>query len=376
MKLLYSGASQCDEATFKRLLLVASDLAFMDRPSIMFGKQGTIGHDSVFRRIDTTNSPVKIEVHSPLEGQDTEIYQEYARADFENTDFSRIVLDGFKNDDAFAAKFIQPHANYGEGVTGRLIREAFARAGDLAPIPFAEEVDPRQIFRIDTTHALRSTLRTIMFDVSVQVTSALLVAECAEASPVANDPYLLQLISQRTSGNKYVGSSSPHAWLVGMEFAKAAIPDEALQRLSVSEILSYREKTLAQYQAWSVDLNQIAAKIDDLTVAEAHDRIPRLIASELVPKLTAYSADMTSARDDLFAGLMKGIINLKPPALSLASFAALGYEAAIVAFASSIAISSSASLIDYMNTRRKTKRKHAISYLVGISPGRDRGRAN
>jgi hypothetical protein len=49
MKLLYSGSSACDEPTLKRLLLVGTELVFMDRPSVTFaGKWGTVGHTSIF----------------------------------------------------------------------------------------------------------------------------------------------------------------------------------------------------------------------------------------------------------------------------------------------------------------------------------------
>ena len=33
MKLLYSGSSACDQPTFRRLLVIADQIPFMDRPS-------------------------------------------------------------------------------------------------------------------------------------------------------------------------------------------------------------------------------------------------------------------------------------------------------------------------------------------------------
>jgi hypothetical protein len=43
MKLLFSGSAHCQKETLKRLLIIANEIAFMDRPSITFDKWGTIG---------------------------------------------------------------------------------------------------------------------------------------------------------------------------------------------------------------------------------------------------------------------------------------------------------------------------------------------
>jgi hypothetical protein len=43
MKLLYSGAEFCDQPILKRLLVVAEEIHFMDRPSVTFRNWGTIG---------------------------------------------------------------------------------------------------------------------------------------------------------------------------------------------------------------------------------------------------------------------------------------------------------------------------------------------
>jgi hypothetical protein len=92
MKLLYTGASYCSEPTFKRLLLVGSELVFMDRPSVTFTRWGTVGHASPFRQMDSEGEPVKISVHTPPAGPAGDLYAPYAAADFENPEFVRIFL--------------------------------------------------------------------------------------------------------------------------------------------------------------------------------------------------------------------------------------------------------------------------------------------
>jgi hypothetical protein len=365
VKLLYSGGSQCDDPTFKRLLLVGTELSFMDRPSVVFGKMGTVGHDSIFRQYDFDKASVPVSVYAPPRRQTQEIYHPYATADFENPEFAKIILDGIRNDPAFSAKFIQEQGNYGNGITGRLVINALARAGDIAPLPFAQEIDPRKLYTIDSTEGLQSTLKAIMQDASVQVTSALLVADEAQAIPVSNDPYFLKLLALRTSSASYVGSASTHASLIGLEFARAVIPDDALQRLSIKEIMTYREKSAPLYAAWSAELNHIAAKIDDLSISEIQERIPKLITTELNPKIAVYKNEMAAVRDDLFAGIMKGMINWKAPTLSIASYTTLGYTTAVAAFASSLLASTAAPIIDFVKSRRNVNRKHAVSYLIG-----------
>jgi hypothetical protein len=367
MKLLYCGSSYCNETTLKRLLLIGTELVFMDRPSVTFGgKWGTVGHQSIFRNVDTRGGPVSVTVYGPPSGPATELYEPYAIADFDNPEFTRIFLEGLRRDNAFASKFIQTEANYGNGIQGKMILDALARDGDLTPQPLSVESEPRAFFRVDTVEARRATLKTIMADASVQVTSALVVADEAQAVSVADDPYFLNLLSLRTSGTEYVGGSAPHAWLIGLEFAKAIIPDEVLQRLSLSEITAYRRKSADVYRAWTAELNLMAAKIDDLEVAETQARIPKLITTELEPKIIAYKAEMASIRDSLFGDVVKGVANWKVPALSFGSMATLGFTAAIIAFVSSAGMMAAGPIADYVKSRRSARRKHAISYLVGL----------
>jgi hypothetical protein len=94
MKLLYSGATMCDEATFKRLFIIGSELFFMDRPSVTFGKWGTIGHPSPLRRVNFQGAAVKVHIHSPPAGPAKTLYEPYALADFANPEFVRIVREG------------------------------------------------------------------------------------------------------------------------------------------------------------------------------------------------------------------------------------------------------------------------------------------
>ena len=116
MKLLYSGQTQCDAATLKRLLILADEICFMDRPSIVFGDFATVGRPSHFRRVDSSGSPVAISVHSPPSGPNLAIYTDYAKADLASPVFLRTVLEGFGSSQTFAGKFLQLGAKYSDTV--------------------------------------------------------------------------------------------------------------------------------------------------------------------------------------------------------------------------------------------------------------------
>jgi hypothetical protein len=367
MKLLFGGGTTCDQPTLKRLFLIGTELVFMDRPSVNWGKWGTIGHRSPLRQVDSSGEVIKISVQAPPSGPAGELYEQYAVADIENAEFTRQLLDGLRRSGPFTTRLIQPDSNYAGDVVGQNIIDALVSDPTITPMALNAHFDPRRMFNIQTIEERRATLRNILVDASIQVTSALVVADEIDASPVSDDPCFLQLLSQRTSSPKYVGGSSPNAWLIGVEFVKAVIPDEALQRLSIQDVLMYRRKTEDVFQAWTNELNQIAARIDDLSVSNALDAIPKLIITELHPRISSYKAEMASARDALFPEILKAVTDWKVPALSFGSMATLGFASAVTAFAASAVTMAAGPAVEFWKSRRTLARKHAVSYLVGIA---------
>lgn len=366
MKLLYYGGSACSYETLKRLFLVGSELSFMDRPSVTFGKWGTIGHESPLRRFVAAAHTVPISVYAPPSGPADALYQSYVAADLENPAFVSGVLAGLR-DSAFASKFIPSEANYGDGIKGADILRGLLADPPSMPMPLSEDSDPRRMYRVETPDERRTTLKSIVVEASIQVTSALAVAQEANASPVADDPHMLRLLSLRTGDSTYIGTQAPSAWLIGLEFAKAVIPEQVLAKIEAEDILDYRKKASDAYNAWTVEVNSMAAKLDDLPIDKAQAQIPKLLATELEPRLTAYKAEMASVRDSLFADLMKGVTDWKVPTISLGALTSMGFGAAVTAFLSTTAATAAKPLIDNFTNRRDAKRKHAVSFLVDVS---------
>ena len=366
MKLLYSGGTACSYDTLKRLLLVGSELSFMDRPSVTFGNWGTIGHESPLRSLIPASDIVPISVYAPSSGPAGDVYQPYVAADLESSAFVSAVVAGL-HDSEFASKFIQPQANYGDGLKGEDIIRGLLANPPAMPLTLSEEGDPRRMFKVETLEERKATLKSIVVEASIQVTSALTVAQEAEASPVADDPHLLKLLALRTGDPVYVGKQAPSAWLIGLEFAKAVIPEEVLSKIEATDVLEYRKKAADVYEAWTAELNGMAAKLDDLPIDKVQEQLPKLLATELEPRLIAYKAEMAGVRDTLFADLMKSVADWKVPTLSLASMTWMGFTGALTAFLSTAAPPAARSLVDYGKSRRNAGRKHAVSFLIGAS---------
>ncbi|MCG7980484.1 MAG: hypothetical protein N0E58_20445 [Candidatus Thiodiazotropha endolucinida] len=163
MKLLYSGEEFCDQAILKRLLVVADEIHFMDRPSVTFRNWGTVGSDSYARRIDWSGSLVLIDVYEPPSGPAQGLYEPYIEADINNPHFSQIVLEGFRESDEFARKFIEFGANYGTG-TGEEIAHHLRQDNDLLNGKFDLEIDGPNLVDVATPERRKQTFKTILIE--------------------------------------------------------------------------------------------------------------------------------------------------------------------------------------------------------------------
>lgn len=263
MKLLYSGGEFCDQLTLKRLLVIAEEIHFMDRPSVTFKNWGTVGHDSYARRIDWSGSPVLIDVFRPPSGPAQGLYAPYIEADINNPHFAQIVLEGFRTSDDFAKKFIQFGANYGSG-TGEEIVRSIRQDNELLSGPFHLEMDGPNLFDVSTPERRKQTFKTILIEASIKVTSAIVLAEETNSIPVSQDPFIARLIGLRVSDSAYVGGTSKISPYIGIDIAKSVIPDEALKNLKITQILEYREKAKDAYKAWITEVNKVTAKIGNI----------------------------------------------------------------------------------------------------------------
>jgi hypothetical protein len=194
------------------------------------------------------------------------------------------VLDGLK-DDAFAEKFIQLQANYGEGRTGETVRQALLCDPALRSGNLTQDIVGGQMFAIETPEGRLTTYKLMCVEASVRLTGTLLNSEHYGIAPVSDDRVFARLLAMRASSSPYVGTTARLAPFLGFQLVNAVIPDEALQKLGMQDIDAYRKATADAYAAWATEINRLSAKIDDIASDAAQTVIPKIIAEELMPKL-------------------------------------------------------------------------------------------
>ena len=367
MRVLYAGGTRCDYKTLQRLILIANEIAFMDRPSVTFGDWGTIGIDSEFRRIDTSNAPITFSVHAPPSGPASRLYRDYIDADLGNNNFISSFITGLSSDKIFQSRFISLEANYGS-FTGKDVLDALLQDSSLREANLKDPVRGHLMYQISTPEGRLETLKLLLVEASIYVTNALVISESSELLPVADDPYLCHLISLRSGDSKYVRQRPKVSPYLGLAIASAVIPDEALSKLNVNDLFEYRQVAKDVYESWTIEVDRLATRIDDIDPDELETAISGIINGEVRPRLIEYHNEMKLIRDKLFGDLVKKVTTWEMPTLSLAYLVNLNSASALAAFASALAPAVQP-VVDYYLRRREVRRRNSLAYLVGVTKG-------
>lgn len=364
MKLVHVGQTFAEYRTLQRLMLLADEIGFIDRPSVTFPNWGTVGHASEMRRYTTEGQPVKFSVHEPPSGPAGTLYNRFIERDLANTRFIQTFAEGLARDERFAAKFIPPEADY-SGIKGSELRHALINDLSLARRTYTdpENVDFRQ--GAETPQGREHLFKMYLIEASIQITSAMFVAERTSLLPVSDDSFMSTLLALRAADAPYVGVPRLLTPLLGLAIAQAVIPDAALDQLEIPAILEYRTTARDAYHAWSVEIERLSTMIEETEPEKVRDRINSVMATEIAPKIIEYQNEMKSVRDRLFGDLIKTITKWELPSLSLAYVAGLNLPSALALFAAAAAPAVPA-VVDYFQARRETSRKHAISYLIEV----------
>ena len=313
------------------------------------------------RGVAWPTAPVKVTVLRPPSGDAQHLYQPFIEADITNPDFVKTVLDGLRNDQEFAERILPSTANYGGG-NGAYLRQKLLADPTLYEATYdLSDGNPELMYKPDLPEGRRLILRTTLVDLSIEITSAQIMADEIEALPVGDDTVLPRLLALRAQNARYIGGSPVLSPYLGMQFARSVVPDAVLQKIDFKGIFEYRSKTKNLYQAWSAEIDQVAAKITEADMAQPDEAIKKLIATELMPKLREYENEMSSTRDQLFGSIIKDVVTWELPTLSLSYIANLGYGAALAAFVAG-AKATIPHVVDYVNARRAAKRKHGVAF--------------
>ncbi|HEX2691613.1 MAG TPA: hypothetical protein VHN14_33610 [Kofleriaceae bacterium] len=242
MKVLYYGGTFCTDATLKRLLVVAQEITFVDRPSVKLSEtSGTVGIPTEARRIEPLDPKygVVISAHAPYANA-VPMYQQYLKRDWQSAAFRHAVLDGL-NDPAFAGHVLALDGNYGDA-TGQQIRDALL-ADSALRAPDLPALDHRTMFKIDTPEARVETLGSLVSEASIMVSGALVGASDTGCAPITDDEELAALFAVRCAEAPGDGGQSAALAVLGDEIARSVLPDWVLAQLSIGDILDYRAKT-------------------------------------------------------------------------------------------------------------------------------------
>ena len=367
MKLLYMGEEVTTFSDFKRLLLLATDLTFTDRPSVTFKNWGTVGADSPMRRVDSSGAPVTISVEAPPSGPAALGYEQYIQADLANPAFRETFLAGFEGDSGFAGRFLQFKANYG-GITGDEVRQRIISDRELRMIDDLGQFAPTaSLYAVGTPEERRNTLYLLLVHASIAVTSALTVAARIGASPITENSTLARLLSLRVTDKAYIGDRAAISTWLAAAVVNSVVPDEVVQRVSIEDLLKYRERTRESYAEFLKEIDRLSVVLDAADVGSALTSIPDFITAEISPRVKSYRDDLAGARDALFADLLKDVVKWELPTVSLAYLATGTFGAAVTAFLAGVRAAAPA-MIDYVKSRREIERKNSFAYLLGVQP--------
>src|SRR5260370_2895133 len=110
--------------------------------------------------------------------------------------------------------------------------------------------------------------------------------------------------------------------------------------------------------------------MDKTPLADWTESSPRLLATEVVPKLQQFENEMKSVRDRLFGDLLKKLSMSEVPTLILSRVAGLSLGDAAALFAGAL-LPAVPAVVDYFQKTAEVKRKHSQSYLIDLAKQAD-----
>lgn len=334
MKLTYSDSPEIDELTFKRLLLLSSELTFVERPSIQLADNfGTVGIPSGIKGLvkEFEGSPIKLIVDEPPNSTfNSDFYRKYFEKDLQNPDFLEIIFDGISEDWIHDHNFDpQSNNNTGEFQDYRnwiLRNKEFIKDHDIVNVP-----KPDQPFRITTQDEALFAFKILAAEQSLRVSSVTHICTKYESSPTSINPFLNKLISLRLSSNVYNNRTFKSRQL-GLKLMDCIIPDEALLHIHWSDLLIFRERTKDYFDNWTVEVNKLETSLFENDLSITDQDVIRLFDTDINPRLRELRNEIKKIRDERYANILKTIKNTVISTLALGTLSSLSIPGALVSF--------------------------------------------
>ena len=334
MKLTFSDSPEIDELTFKRLLLLSSELTFVDRPSIQLADNyGTVGMPSGVKSLvkDFEGSPVKLIVDEPPNSTfNSDFYRKYFEKDLQNPEFLETIFDGLQNywiyDHHFDPKQSKTSGEFQDYRNWLLQNKEQIINSDIFNVP-----RPEQVFQVTTKEEALFAFKIIAAEQSLRVSSVTHICTKYESNPTTINPYLNKLISLRLSSNVY--SSKPiKSRQLGLKLMDCIIPDEALFQIHWQDLLIFREQTKDYFDNWTVEVNKLETSLfgNDLSITDQD--IIRLFDTDINPRLRELKNEIRRIKDERYSNILKTIKNTVISGLAFGSLSSLSITGAIASF--------------------------------------------
>lgn len=334
MKLTFSDSPEIDELTFKRLLLLSSELTFVDRPSIQLADNyGTVGMPSGVKNLikDFEGSPVKLIVDEPPNSTfNSDFYRKYFEKDLQNPEFLETIFDGIQNywiyDHHFDPKQSKTSGEFQDYRNWLLQNKEQIINTDIFNVP-----RPEQVFQVTTKEEALFAFKIIAAEQSLRVSSVTHICTKYESNPTTINPYLNKLISLRLSSNVY--SSRPiKSRQLGLMLMDCIIPDEALFQIHWQDLLVFREQTKDYFDNWTVEVNKLETSLfgNDLSITDQD--VIRLFDTDINPRLRELKNEIRRIKDERYANILKTIKNTVISGLAFGSLSSLSITGAIASF--------------------------------------------
>lgn len=371
MKFVFSDSPNIDELTFKRLLLLGDEIAFVERPSIQFIKDlGTVSSPSGIRGLlpQFENAPVKLRVEMPPDTVfSSGFYQHYFKLDIANPDFISSVIEGVRNrwfySHFFDTENNRATAEFKDFHSWILNNQKEISRTDLNSIDLTGFH-----FEIKNKDNAYQAVKMILSEESLRVTSVTHISNKIGSNPTSINPFLDRLINLRLSSELYTGKSHASKSL-GMKLFQSMIPDEALLKISVEDLLSFREETKQYYEGWSIEINKLEAQLAKDGFALTDKDIQNIIDTEINPKLFELKNEIRRVRNKKFADILKLVKKNAIAVIAGGTLSAINLPAAILGF---ITINMKTSkltddIIDNQFKLKDIKDSNGLTYLLKLN---------
>lgn len=333
MDFVFADSHSIDALSFRRLLILANSVAFVNRPSIALeDNYYTVGvHSNVTEVVPMfEGTPIKISVETPPDSVfNSSFYKKYFESDLQNQEFIKIITEGVEKGFIHDVRFKENPEITNEFSDFR--NWIVANKEELQNVDYFSIQRPDEVFEINNKEEAIFAFKMLLAEKSMKCTSVLHVCNNLSSSPLVYSPYLNRLLTQRITNNIYTGKNSISRTL-GIKIIEGLIPDDALARISIEELLTFREDTKGYYDAWMTEVKKLEADLINEKFGFSDLEIQLFIDSKIEPELLKLKKEIKKIRDDRFKDIMKVVKNTTISLITGGTLSTLGLPAAVIGF--------------------------------------------